>query len=145
MAQSATTLDKQIFQGTAASSGGTFAASYAVPTDQVAYLTAHCIVSRASGGHTADCAALVATQVAVNKNGTTTAPAAISGSANPSNSATTTAVAAQAQASEYNASGAVTLTWSISSPSAVCTYTNVGNANGVNVTIVIDAILVGST
>jgi len=144
--QSVATIDQgKVYQGTAGASGGTFTADYAVPTDQVARLRAECIVSIASGGHLASCASLVAEYVVENKNGTVSAPSAIASSNNPANDTTTTFVASAAQASDYIATGAVTLTWSISGTNARCTFTNVGNPSAVNVTVVIKAILVGST
>lgn len=145
MGQSVFTIDRQVSQGTAANGGGTFAPTYAVPTDKMVKLYAHCLVTRASASHLADCACLSAAYVAVNKNGTVTAPAALTNSTNPSNSNTTTFVASDAQASEYGGSGLVTLTWSVVGTDAVCTFTNVGNPSTVNVTIVIEAYIVGST
>jgi hypothetical protein len=145
MGQSVLTLDRQATQGTAASGGGTYAPTYAIPTDKVVYLRAHCIVSRAVSSHLNDCAALTASAVFINKNGTVTLAGALTNSNNPASSNTTTYVASDAQASDYNASGVVTLVFSVSTPNAVCTYTNVGNPNGVNVTIIMDAIIVGST
>jgi hypothetical protein len=147
MAQSAVTVDYgKVYQGTAANAGGTFAANYAIPANQVAHLRARCIVSHATAGALDNCAALVASYVAENKGGAAaSAPTALVGSNNPSNSNTTTFEASDAQASEYGGSGLVTLTWSVSGTDAVCTYTNVGNTVTVNVTIVIEAILVGST
>lgn len=144
MAQSTVTIDRSIYQGTAAASGGTFNADYAVPTDKTAYLRATCIVSSASAGHQANTAVLVAEYVAQNKNGTVTAPAAITSSNNPSNSNTATFVASAAQVSDY-AGGAPTLTWSVSGTNARATYTNNGIGSVVNVTIYVEVMIVGST
>ena len=134
-----------VYQGVSTSAGGTFTADYAIPTDQVARLRAECIVSSATSSHLAACASLMAEYVVENKNGTLSAPSAISSGLNPANNSSTTFVASGAQASDYVATGAVTLTWSISGTNARCTFTNVGNTISVNVTIVISAILVGST
>lgn len=145
MAQSTVTRDTQTSQGTAASSGGTFNADYVIPTDKTVMMRVYCIVSAASASHQASSAALYAEYVVENKNGTVTALAALGSSVNPGNSNTATFVAAHAQGSDYGASGTVTLTMSVSGLNARATYTNVGNAVSVNVTIVFDVIIVGST
>lgn len=148
MAQSLAIIDGgKVYQGTAAGTGGTFTADYAVPTDKAAKFRATAIASHAAASHLDGAASLVAEYVLQNKNGTVTAPGATSGSNNPANSTTTTFVAAAAQASDASvwSGGVPTLTWSINGTNGRVTFTNTGTASTVNVTIVIEAIIVGST
>ena len=148
MGQSTVTIDYgKVYQGTAAGSGGTFTADYAIPTDQAAKLRATAVASHATAAHLDGAASIVAEYVVQNKNGTVTAPGATSGSNNPSNSATTTFVASAAQASDAGvwSGGVPALAWSVSGTNARCTFTNTGTASTVNVTIVIEAIIAGST
>jgi hypothetical protein len=155
MAQSIPTIDLagKRYQGTAAPSGGTFTADYPIPTDQGARLVAVALFSSASGGHLLNFGTLRAEYAVANKNGTLSAPTAITtpGSTNPLNSSTTGEAAAHVQASDTafsNVGGGIfpLLQWSISATNARCTFTNNSSTSiTANVTIVIQAILVGST
>lgn len=147
MAQSTVTIDTQVYQGTAAGSGGTFTADYAIPTDKCAKMRATVIASHAAASHLDGAGSCTAEYVLQNKNGTVTAPTAATGSANPCNSTTTTFVASTAQAFDAGiwSGGTPNASWSISGTNGRLTFTNTGSASTVNVTVVIQAIIVGST
>jgi hypothetical protein len=148
MAQSTAIIDQgKVYQGTAASAGGTFTADYAIPTDKAATLRAVCMASHATASHMDGAASLVAEYVLQNKNGTVTAPTAIASSNNPANATTATFVASAAQASDAGvwSGGTPTLAWSISGTNGRVTFTNTGASATVNVTVIISAIIVGST
>jgi hypothetical protein len=147
MAQSVIIRDTKYFQGTAAGSGGTFTADYPIPIDKAAKLRATVIASHATTSHLDGAASLVAEYVVQNKNGTVTAPAAIASSNNPANDTTTTFVASAAQASDAGiwSGGTPTIAWSISTTNARLTFTNTGASVTVNISVIIDAFVVGST
>ncbi len=146
MGQSSLTIDRQIYTGTAASSGGTFVVNYGFPTpDQCYYLRATLFGTVASGTHLTGSALLVAECVFEAKNSVLSIVGFLGSSNNPSNSNTTTFVAAHAQASDFVASGALTLVWTVATPNAVLTFANVGNPASLNCTAIIDIMNVGST
>lgn len=148
MAQSKPTRDLgKWFQGTAAGTGGTFTADYPIPIDTTVKLRATIIASHATAAHLDGGASIVCEAVFQSKNTVVTLPAATSGSNNPATSATTTFVAAAAQASDAGlwSGGVPTATFSVSGTNGRCTFTNTGTASTVNVTIWIDAWIVGST
>lgn len=153
MGQSVCTVDQgKIFQGTAAASGGTFVCDYAVPTDTVARLTAVVMLSAASASHMSASASLRAEYVIGNYNGTLAVPSVtLASSANPLNSNTAGEAAAFVQATDSafdNAGGGThpTAAWTISGTLARLTVTN-QSVTGIvaNVTVVISAVIVGST
>lgn len=140
------------YQGTAAASGGTMTADYAIPTDTVARLRAVVILSSASASHLSAGASLCAEYVVQNKNGTLSVPGVVlAGSADPLNSSTAGEAAAFVQATDSgfdNAGGGLhpTAAWTISGTNARLTVTNQSVTSVVaNVTVIISAIIVGST
>ncbi len=149
MAQSTATIDYgKVFQGTA-TANGTFTADYPIPTDKGARLVAVAIISAASGGHMNAFGSLRAEYVVENQNGVLSAPTAVS-STNPLNSTVAGEATAHVQASDATFSGGagspIGLAWSISGTNARATFqNNSGTGVTANVTIVIDAIIVGST
>ncbi len=153
MAQSKPTIDYgKVYQGTAAASGGTFTADYAIPANQGARLRAQVFLSAASAGSLNAFASLTAEYVVSNIAGTVAVPGIIlASSADPLNSNTAGEAAAFVQATDSafdNAGGGLhpTAVWSVSGTNARLTVTNQSVTSIVaNVTVVISAILVGST
>lgn len=157
MGQSVVTIDRVVSQGTAAPGGGTLTVDYAIPTDQCARLVAVAILTHANASHLTAAASLRAEYVVENQNGTLSAPSATTNpvtSVNPLDSTVTGEAAAHVQATDLGFTNTVSsnlapaINWSISGTNARLTITN--NSNGAssiaaNVSVIIDAILVGST
>jgi hypothetical protein len=154
MAQSKVTIDYgKVYQGTAAASGGTFTADYAIPTDTGARLVAVVLLSAANAAHMNAFGSLRAEYVVENQNGTLSAPAAVPapGSTNPLNSSTAGEATAHVQATDAafsNSGGGLypTAVWTISGTNARLTVTNQSVTSIVaNVSVVISAIIAGSS
>lgn len=150
MGQSAITIDRQIFQGTAGSGGGTFVVTIptnAAPyTDQLIRLMARIYTTEASGGHLLNSYAGLSEYVLENKNNTTTAVTAISTSSNPVNSNTAGFILTSRAEVADTAVNTSTAVWTVSSSQATLTVTNNGTGSvAVNVSVIVDIEMVGST
>lgn len=147
MGQSIVRRDTKVFQGTAASGGGTFVATLDTSTtpftDQVVRIQASVYLTQASASHLANAAALIAEYVVENQNNTVTAVAAIAASANPDNSGGLVGSRVEVADTAMNTS---TANWTIASNKATLTVTNNGTGSvNANVTVVMQIEQVGST
>lgn len=118
--------------------GGTATATYAMPTNYVAWIEATAILTFASGGNVAGGAALKASGVYENRNGASlTVPGAITGSNNPAASNTATFSSAFAEASDINSGLGVQPTMGLSVSSGNSVVATVQN----NFTSAVDAMV----
>ncbi|HTQ45609.1 MAG TPA: hypothetical protein VMI75_22775 [Polyangiaceae bacterium] len=125
--------------------GGTMTCDYATTTDRASRIVANVGLTNLSGGHLNVGAFITCEYVVENKNGTVSAPTAISSSNNPANNTTTTFVAAHAQASDFATAGSgPTCAWSISGTNARLTVTNNSNTSTADVTVWLQAFNFGS-
>jgi hypothetical protein len=109
MTVGAAVIDQQVQQTSAiAAAGGTAQFDIAIATDTVVIVWAKIVLSRASGGHIAAGAGLLATAVVENRNGATSFSTALAGSVNPDNSGGL--VGAGAEASSFSAAPTGNLT-----------------------------------
>ena len=150
MGQSTVTFDRQVFQGTATSGGGTFVVTLptnAAPyTDQAIRLIARTYITSASGSHLVNVAAILSEYVVENKNNTTTAATALATSSNPVNSNTVGFALTSRPGTADTPVNTSTAVWTLSSSQAVLTVTNNGTVSvNANVTVVVDIEMVGST
>ncbi|HEY1956059.1 MAG TPA: hypothetical protein VGH28_10605 [Polyangiaceae bacterium] len=138
-------VDQKVCTGTAAASAGTMTCDYATTTDRATRLVANVGMSALATGHLTATSFITCEYVVENKNGTVSAPTAITSSNNPSNNTTSTFVAAHAQASDsaFASTGPSTCVWSISGTNARVTVTNQG-ATAADVTVWVQAFSFGS-
>lgn len=133
-----------------AASGGTMTCDYATTTDRAYRLTALVGMSNFSASHLNATASIFCEYVVENKNGTLSAPAAITSSLNPAAENSTTYIAAHVQASDaaFNNAGGGTFPscrWTISGTNARVTVTNQSVTSvTADVTVLIQAFVFGS-
>ncbi len=109
------------------SGGGTATVTYALPTDCAVFLFAKVLILNASASHLNGSCCLQAEMHAENKNGTCSAPGAVTGGGiNPGNSTTVGFLDAHAQGSDINSGTPTspTAAWTVSGTNGVLTVTN---------------------
>lgn len=146
MAQGAAVIDRQVFQGTASSGGGTFVATVAIPTDSTCNMRATALMGHATASHL-DVSGVVTSEIScANQNGTGVAMTAV-GSTNPLNSNTAVYANSRPQAQDAHMNTSTLVATVPAGVSVLFTLTNNAASGSVaaNVTIIVDILSVSST
>lgn len=125
MTAASVVVDTKILTGTAAASGGTMTADYAIPASRVCRIEARAFLAK-STDPAVPLASLYAEGIYGNQGGTVSAIGAISGSTNPNNSTNLVGSRSMASNSAFIGGGAgpPTAIFSVSGTNARLTVTN---------------------